>query len=53
MKFLIYGVNGWIGSKVFKQLQENNNDVVAGNCRVDNVKDLEEEILKVNTTHVI
>ena len=53
MKFLVYGVNGWIGSKVFKQLQDDNNDVVAGNSRVDNVKDLEEEILKVNPTHVI
>ena len=53
MKFLVYGVNGWIGSKVFKQLKEENNDVVAGNCRVDNVKDLEEEILNVNPSHVI
>ena len=53
MKFLVYGVNGWIGSKVFKQLQEENNNVVAGNCRVDNVKDLEEEILNISPTHVI
>ena len=53
MKFLVYGVNGWIGSKVFKQLQEENVDVIAGNSRVDNVKDLEEEILNVNPTHII
>jgi len=54
MKFLVYGVNGWIGGKVFKLLQEDSSvEVVAGNCRVNNVKDLEEEIKRVNPTHVV
>ena len=53
MKFLIYGVNGWIGSKVFKLLQDQNVDVVEGKSRVNNVIDLENEIKDVNPTHVI
>jgi 3,5-epimerase/4-reductase len=53
MKFLLYGVNGWIGSKVFKLLQEQNIDVVAGSCRVNDIKSLETEIQQVSPTHVI
>jgi 3,5-epimerase/4-reductase len=54
MKFLVYGVNGWIGAKVFKLLQADSSvEVVAGNSRVNNVKELEEEIQSVNPTHVI
>jgi len=54
MKFLVYGVNGWIGSKVFKLLNDLNDvDVVEGNCRVDNVAELEKEIISVAPTHVI
>jgi nucleoside-diphosphate-sugar epimerase len=53
MKFLIYGVNGWIGSKVYKLLQEQNVDVVEGKSRVNNVVDLENEIKDVVPTHVI
>jgi nucleoside-diphosphate-sugar epimerase len=53
MKFLLYGVNGWIGSKVFKLLQNENIDVVAGSSRVDNIVELEKEIQEVSPTHVI
>ena len=53
MKFLVYGVNGWIGGKVYKLLQEKGADVVAGNCRVNDIKKLEEEIKEVKPTHVI
>ena len=53
MKFLLYGVNGWIGSKVFKLLQEQNIDVVAGSCRVNDIIALENEIQQVSPTHVI
>jgi nucleoside-diphosphate-sugar epimerase len=53
MKFLVYGVNGWIGAKVFKLLQDEGLDVVAGNCRVNDVKELEKEILEVAPTHVV
>ncbi len=53
MKFLIYGSNGWIGSKVFNILKENNQDIIAGKCRVDDIKNLEQEILEIKPTHVI
>jgi len=53
MRFLIYGSNGWIGGKVVKILQEQNEDVVIGNSRVNNVSELEEEIKTVQPTHII
>jgi nucleoside-diphosphate-sugar epimerase len=53
MKFLVYGVNGWIGNKVYKLLQEKGAEVVSGNCRVNDILKLEEEIKNVSPTHVI
>ena len=53
MKFLVYGVNGWIGGKVYKLLQNKAAEVVPGNCRVNNIKELEEEIKNVSPTHII
>lgn len=53
MKFLIYGANGWIGSKVYKLLNEKNIDVVIGNSRVNNINELEQEILNTSPSHVI
>ena len=53
MKFLVYGTNGWIGGKVFKLLQNDGPEVIAGNPRVNNIKELEAEILEVAPTHVI
>jgi nucleoside-diphosphate-sugar epimerase len=53
MKFLVYGVNGWIGGKVFKLLQSDDVEVVAGNSRVNDIVSLEEEIVSVKPTHVI
>jgi dTDP-4-dehydrorhamnose reductase len=54
MKFLVYGSNGWIGNKVFTLLKQDNTlSVIQGNCRVNNIKELEEEIKSVNPTHVI
>ena len=53
MKFLVYGTNGWIGGKVLKLLQDEGSEVVAGNCRVNDIKELEKEILEVCPTHVI
>jgi nucleoside-diphosphate-sugar epimerase len=53
MKFLVYGVNGWIGGKVFKLLQSDDVEVVAGNSRVNDIVSLEEEIASVKPTHVI
>ena len=53
MKFLVYGVNGWIGGKVYNYLKTNNFKVEIGNSRVENVKELEKEILEKKPTHII
>jgi dTDP-4-dehydrorhamnose reductase len=54
MKFLVYGTNGWIGNKVFQLLQnELNIEAIKGNSRVDNIKDIENEIQEVKPTHVL
>jgi 3,5-epimerase/4-reductase len=53
MKFLVYGCQGWIGSKVYNHLKENNYEVVEGNSRVNDVKYLEAEIQEVQPTHVL
>ena len=53
MKFLVYGVNGWIGGKVYNYLKINNFDVEIGNSRVENVKELEKEIIEKQPTHII
>ena len=53
MKFLIYGANGWIGSKVYKLLNEKNIYTVIGNSRVNNINELEQEILNTSPSHVI
>ena len=52
-KFLLYGHKGWIGSKVLKELENQSIDIILGNSRVENVQDLEEEIIRVNPTHII
>jgi nucleoside-diphosphate-sugar epimerase len=53
MKFLVYGRNGWIGSKVFNLLKESGLEVIEGNSRVNNVKELENELNEIAPTHVI
>ena len=53
MKFLVYGTKGWIGGKVFRYLQENGFQVEEGNSRVENLKDLENELIEKKPTHVI
>ena len=53
MKFLIFGTNGWIGGKVYNYLKNNNYNVEVGNSRVENVKDLENEIIQKKPTHII
>lgn len=53
MKFLVYGVNGWIGGKVFKLLQESGIETEIGNSRVNNIKALEQEIIEKAPTHII
>ena len=53
MKFLVYGHKGWIGSQVINILKKNNLDYILGNSRVNNKKNLENEILKHKPTNII
>jgi 3,5-epimerase/4-reductase len=55
MLFLIYGSNGWIGQQFIELLDSKYNsiDYVCGSSRVDNEKDVEDEINRVQPTHII
>ena len=53
IKVLIFGAHGWIGSKVFKILQNMGVDVHASVCRADNYLDINEEIKTLKPTHVM
>lgn len=51
---LIFGANGWIGSKVYALLQERNIRVYKATSRADNVTEVEKEISSIaNLTHVM
>ena len=52
--FLIYGSKGWIGQKVVNILKDDENiQLILGNCRCDNEEELENEIRLIKPTHVI
>ena len=53
MKLLIYGSKGWIGSQILDYLKANNIEYVEGKVRVDNTKEVEEEIRSINPTNVL
>jgi dTDP-4-dehydrorhamnose reductase len=53
IKILIYGSKGWIGSQFVNILKNNNMHFVEGNSRVDNDKQLMEEIINTNPTHIV
>jgi 3,5-epimerase/4-reductase len=51
--FLIYGGNGWIGQKIVKILQDTGKEFIVSGERADNIKAVEEEILRVKPSNVI
>jgi len=51
--FLIFGANGWIGSKVYTLLVKNGFEVHKATSRADNYSDVEKELLTLQTTHVM
>lgn len=51
MKVLIYGHKGWIGNQVLDLLSDH--EVILGNVRVNNKKDLEWEIINSDCTHIM
>jgi 3,5-epimerase/4-reductase len=58
MRVLLYGHNGWIGNQVVELLKKESESeceykVILGKSRVNNKKDIEEEILKENPTHIM
>jgi dTDP-4-dehydrorhamnose reductase len=58
MKILVYGSKGWIGNQFIKLLENlcsSNVDIeyIEGKSRVDNEKQLLEEITNTNPTHVV
>lgn len=55
MKILLYGSNGWIGSLYLQYMNTNhpNIEIIIGNSRIDNDKDLEKEIINNFPTHII
>lgn len=53
MKILIYGVDGWIGTLFTSFLDKQYQPYIKGNVRVNNIKELKEEIFKIQPTHII
>ena len=57
MKVLIYGSKGWIGSMFLNIINEINNnniiDYIEGTSRVDNIKEVTDEINLIKPTHII
>ena len=55
MKILLYGSNGWIGSLYLQYMNTNhpNIEIIIGNSRIDNDKELEKEIINNFPTHII
>jgi len=53
MKVLVYGSNGWIGSQVYKLLNELSIEWVEGKIRAEDLEEIEHEIVQVNPTHVM
>lgn len=53
MRVLIYGHNGWIGKQFVEILEKENIEFIKGSKRVDNEKDLLNELIEVNPTHVV
>lgn len=53
MKFLVFGINGWIGG-MFKTILDNKNiEYVSADCRAENVEQVNDLILRTSPTHII
>ena len=51
---LVFGGNGWIGSKVVKLLQNSNTTVIKSSCRADDINAIQKEITDIgNVTHIM
>uniref|UniRef100_A0A6C0E6D0 NAD-dependent epimerase/dehydratase domain-containing protein n=1 Tax=viral metagenome TaxID=1070528 RepID=A0A6C0E6D0_9ZZZZ len=53
-KILIFGGNGWIGTKVYQLLQKQGFEVYKSNCRAEDMDAIEKEIEQLaNVTHIM
>ena len=53
MKVLVYGSKGWIGQQFVNLLISKDIEFVQGNCRVNSIEDVKEELCRINPTHVV
>ena len=53
MKILFYGAKGWIGGQVIQILNKLGHQIIEGIVRAENYKELEDEIINVNPTHIM
>ena len=53
MKLLIFGSRGWIGEQFCEYLNERKILYIESNCRADNEKDVEKEIIEYKPTNII
>jgi nucleoside-diphosphate-sugar epimerase len=54
LRILVFGGNGWIGSKVVKLLNDMNIICYKSTCRADDIKSVESEIEEIgNVTHIM
>lgn len=52
-RFLLFGANGWIGSKAYKLLVAKGMQTMKASCRANDAAKVEEEINTYNPTHVM
>src|SRR3989337_1777148 len=53
MYILIYGGHGWIGSQFVEFIEKQGVSFIHGQERVDNIRDLIDEIDRIKPTHII
>ena len=53
MKILVYGTKGWIGGQFLEIANHRNIPVIEGKSRLNNIKQLEEELDQIKPTHVV
>ena len=53
MKVLVYGSKGWIGQQFVNLLISKDIEFIQGNCRVNSIEDVKEELYKINPSHVV
>ena len=53
MKVLLYGGRGWIGNQFKLLMSQQNIEYTLGECRVDNINSLTNEIISVSPTHIV